>query len=205
MAKIKSLKDNQGEVFYPVTHMDGIFSSNGNSLIEELISGGFLRKIARIQNTVVIAEAQNEVAIGIEDFNKDEDLLMVFKNSTFMTEGIDYIVSENNTIINLEDSFWNTNNEANYTFTFVVMRHMPVLNKDQYVNADLLQDGAITLNKLDPEIIEVIANAGQKENLENLQTENKSSLVVAINEINSKLGDSLATCVQLLNDMTDLL
>lgn len=52
MAKIVTLKDNEGNIVYPQTHIDAVVDDNGNT-INELIANAVEENIINILNTEV--------------------------------------------------------------------------------------------------------------------------------------------------------
>lgn len=97
------------------------------------------------KNNVEIITEVSEVTIGINGYNKDTDLLMVFRNSTYCELGIEYTISSDSLKINKVEGTWN-GAESSIGFNFIVLKNIP--NAD-LINASILADGSLTLNKLE--------------------------------------------------------
>lgn len=104
------------------------------------------------KNTVIINTQTTEVNIGIPEYDKDTDVLMVFKNSTYLEENEDYTISEDSTKINSINETWNTSN-IEMTFNFIVFKNVPELTR---LDGSLILDGSIPLSKLSNDIINLI-------------------------------------------------
>lgn len=141
------------------------------------------------RNVVVTPIATREVNIGIQGFRKDKDMLMVFKNSTFMVEGVDYEVSIDGTKITKKTTGnWNEANEATYSFAFVILKEVEVIKPDAVVGEGNIIDGSVTLIKLSNEVKVELGKVGD---LAGLKTTDKSGIVNAINElVDNKLDEN---------------
>lgn len=99
------------------------------------------------KNTVTVEEATNKVAIGISDYNKDSDLLMVYKNTVYLEDTIMYTVSSDNAYINNPNGTW----DANSLFNFIVIKITSSLPNSG--NSDYqIPDSSITEAKLDQNV-----------------------------------------------------
>lgn len=97
-------------------------------------SGSFVKAL---KNSVVISSQTNSVTIGISEYNKDTDTLMVYKNSTYLEENIDYSISTDSMKITNLNGFWNTEN-SNVTFNFVVFKNTPNVDSlDFYTKSEI--------------------------------------------------------------------
>ena len=93
-----------------------VFNSGGGS------GGG---KLTTARNRVVLnAESKSEVSIGVSGFNKASGVLMVFTNSRFMTEGVDYEINADSTKIIAIGGAWNEELASDYEIEFVVFKMM---------------------------------------------------------------------------------
>lgn len=71
------------------------------------------------KNTTVINTTVTKVDIGIPEFNKTKDLLLVMKNSTYIEEGTHYTISNDGHILALSGQSWNTE-RIPMAFNFIV-------------------------------------------------------------------------------------
>ena len=99
-------------------------------------SGGGSSKIVTLKSRVTINNARSEVNIGISGFNKATDTLMVFNNTRFTVEGIDYKINADSTKIVAMNGKWNEELANDFVFDFVVFKMMNV-NGDVAGNIDL--------------------------------------------------------------------
>lgn len=151
-------------------------------------------KIIELKNNINITSPVSEVAIGIEGFNKSSDVLTVYKNSNYMIEGIDYNIDvSSKKIVSLKGN-WNQSSESECRFTFVVLKEVSDISPNATVNTNNLVNGSFTMEKLADDVRQAILDAGNIDltayvkksevgDLNNLQTENRTNLVSAINEV----------------------
>mgnify|MGYP003294922594 CR=1 FL=1 len=71
----------------------GVWQLVGIASDDEVIGESF-EKLVSLKSRTVVTEEVSEVVIGITGFNKASDTLVVFINSVFATEGVDYTISE---------------------------------------------------------------------------------------------------------------
>lgn len=97
-------------------------------------SGG---KFEILKNSVELVAQTNTVDIGINEFNKNTDTLMVFKNSIYLEEGISYMLTDDSrSIVSLEEG-WKLNNNK-VEFNFIVFKNVPsVDNLDFYTKNEI--------------------------------------------------------------------
>lgn len=104
------------------------------------------------KNNVTVASAVSEVNIGINGFDKSKDLLTVYKNATYLIEGVDYDISADSSKIVSLNGVWNENVESDYIFTFVVFKEVVTINPDAVVNTEHIVDGSVTMDKLSGDV-----------------------------------------------------
>lgn len=129
-------------------------------------------------NTVKLTQDQNNVSIGITNFNTNDDVIFVYLNSTWLQKDEDYILNDGLLRIESKDgSNWKNGD----TFNFVILKNV---DKDAVPTADgsLIQDGSITIAKLATSIQNYITKVGTA----TLST-TANDLSGAINEINDKV------------------
>ena len=80
-------------------------------------------------------------------------MLLVFKNSTYLEDGLDYTISEDNSKIVSTEGNWNESG-LEISFNFIAFRNE---TKD-LVNIDgsIISDNSITLSKLSGDVIQVL-------------------------------------------------
>src|SRR5699024_3413329 len=86
--------------------------------------------------------------IGIDGFNKSTDFLTVYKNSTYLTEGVDYEISSDSSKIVSKNGNWNTESLRDYRFSFIVMKEVSKVNPEAVVGTENLKDNVVTMSKL---------------------------------------------------------
>lgn len=165
-------------------------------------------KAVRLQKTVSVPKATSRVNIGINEYHKNYDILTVVKNGTVIVEGVDFDIDENSTVIISKNGDWNPSNDQEYSFTFFVTKNVRLADDEYIINTLNIQDGAITKEKLH---VSVITELGGEEKIKEyvgdknqLQTETKTDLVVAINELSSKINGYQNNLVDIVNKMVDM-
>lgn len=108
-----------------------------------------------MKNTVTLSSNSREVNIGIEGFNKDTDLILVYKNSVYLEYLIDFTISSDNSRIIA------TNNSETYNsgdiFNFVALINCPELS-DYVIDGNKLLTGSVSIDKLDSRLSESLNN-----------------------------------------------
>ncbi|MBD1379232.1 sialidase family protein [Metabacillus arenae] len=100
-------------------------------------------RLANLRNTYTLPGKFSHVYIGITEFNPEEDILLVFKDSEILSEGTHYTFNEGALRIDsIDGSDWDTGT----VFNFLVLKNVerPVPTAD----GSLIQDGSITDSKL---------------------------------------------------------
>lgn len=94
-----------------------VFNSGGGSA-----GGG---RLSTARNRVVLnGESKSEISIGVSGFNKASDVLMVFINSRFMTEGVDYEINADSTKIVAIGEVWNEELASEFEIEMIVFKMM---------------------------------------------------------------------------------
>ena len=83
-------------------------------------SGAVSANIEFKKNSVLVQSPVTEVAIGISGFNKDSDLLMVFKNTTYLEQEVSYTISSDSLYIQNKKGIWNESGTS--LFNFIVIK-----------------------------------------------------------------------------------
>ena len=81
-------------------------------------------KLVSLKSRTVVTEEVSEVVIGITGFNKASDTLVVFINSVFATEGVDYTINDDSTKILPVGENWNKEFLDDFEFDFIVLKHV---------------------------------------------------------------------------------
>ena len=145
--------------------------------------------IMKVKNTVTISSAASEVAIGISGFDKTTQALTVYKNSTYLTEGVDYEISADSSKIVCIGGTWNSNNVADYSFTFEVLKNVSIYKADA---------GSIGMDNLKEDVKTAIENASNID-LSGYATK------AEVEELRQMLNGSMAEMIDALNDISDIL
>lgn len=112
-----------------------------------------------IKNSVTLSSSSNEVSIGIDTFNKDRDLLLVYKNSVYLEDKEDYnISSDGRKITSINGNFSNGS-----VFNFIVLANCVELT-DGLIDGTKLLSNSISINKLDRDLVEKINNLSNGNN-----------------------------------------
>ena len=99
-------------------------------------------------NRVSLIETTDIIEIGIDEFTKDKDLLLVHKNGVLLTEMEDYIIADDNMyILNIND-YWNEGED----FYFIV------INGDSNYYVEGLESKINTIQRQISSITKVLLN-----------------------------------------------
>lgn len=122
------------------------------SLLELIeTSGGSSVKFMKSSTT--LSSSTNEVSINIDTFNKDKDLLLVYKNSVYLEETEDYTISpDNSKIISVDENF-----STGTIFNFIVFANCQELTGGQIDGTKLLAN-SVGINKLETGLAQNINN-----------------------------------------------
>lgn len=149
-----------GDFIISNTQADGIFgwvctvAGTPGTWIEIGSGGGSNTKTLSLSSSTVVSSPVREVTIGIKDFNKNTDFLMVYKNSTYLTEGVDYDISSDSTKIVSRTGNWNADSLGDYRFSFVVIKEVEKVNPEAVVGTENIKDNVVTMSKLGEDVIE---------------------------------------------------
>ena len=149
-----------GDFIISNTQADGIFgwvctvAGTPGTWIEIGSGGGSNTKTLSLSSSTVVSSPVREVAIGIKDFNKTTDFLMVYKNSTYLTEGVDYNISSDSTKIVSRTGNWNADSLGDYRFSFVVIKEVEKVSPEAVVGTENIKDSVVTMTKLGEDVIE---------------------------------------------------
>lgn len=126
-----------GNLYYCIQDSQGNLPTDTNYWMPWLTSNS----VSSYTNTYTITDSDtNIVPIGISVFNKDTDILYVFKDSGFIAQSVDYIIDETSAnIININGT-WNEGT----VFNFTVLKN---INQAYYADGRLIEDGTISQNK----------------------------------------------------------
>ena len=94
------------------------------------------------QNKVVLSQNASNVVIGIPEYNKNDDVLLVVANGITLTKGEDYTIAQNGISINKKNGTWNKDTEFNFT----VLKTQRV--EHTYADGSLISEGSVTDNQL---------------------------------------------------------
>ena len=163
-----------GDFIISNTQADGIFgwvctvAGTPGTWIEIGSGGGSNTKTLSLSSSTVVSSPVREVTIGIKDFNKTTDFLMVYKNSTYLTEGVDYDISSDSTKIVSRTGNWNADSLGDYRFSFVVIKEVEKVNPKAVVGTENIKDSVVTMSKLGEDVIERLDGVdSQLEHIEN--------------------------------------
>lgn len=108
-----------------------------------------------IKSTTTLGTNSKLVSIDIDEFDRERDLLMVYKNSVYLENNIDYTIdSDNSRIISTKSENW----IQGTVFNFVALLNVPELN-EYIINGQKISEGSISLDKLDNSLKDFISNS----------------------------------------------
>lgn len=121
--------------------------------------GGGIGDLDVLKNSVTITAPTNSLAIGISDYNKETDILFVYKNSVYIEETSDYIITSDSKRIQTPAGVtWEASADIPTTFNFVVLSNNGVIKQIDGAN---LKDGTVTISKLHPDLQEYLDSLAQ--------------------------------------------
>lgn len=113
--------------------------------------------VATLKNTVEVTNTTSSVFIGIPDYNPNTDSLMVIKNTATLAEGTNYSISPYGDSINSLEGVW-IGTTYPITFHFIVTKN--VVTDLTFSDGNMIQDESIGLNKLKPEVQDMLNSGG---------------------------------------------
>lgn len=103
-------------------------------------------KVVCYPSTKIINSETDKVEIGVEQYNKELDTLLVFKNSTYIHKDKDYVVDQDSrSIINI-NGLWEASEEIPIEFNFIVLKN--VVQDVDSLHGNMIEDETITDKKL---------------------------------------------------------
>lgn len=123
----------------------GITSSELHPSLLELIQSSGGGSVKFMKSSTTLDSATNQVSIGIDTFNKDKDLLLVYKNSVYLEVKEDYTISpDSKKIVSVEGQF-----STGSVFNFIAFANCAELT-DGEIDGTKLSANSVGINKLDP-------------------------------------------------------
>lgn len=115
----KSTWDAKASTAVASTTTNGLMSAADKVKVDG-IANTYQPKVGFSKNTVNLSVASKTVTIGVSGFDKSRHMLMVFKNSVYLEETVDYIVSADNLTITCADSSYTFAKDT--VFNFIVLK-----------------------------------------------------------------------------------
>ena len=143
-------EDSEENALFAFELFKGVESVEGDKIVVD-------SKLTSITNHVILESGVSEVEIGINGFNAENDMMLVFKNGVNMVEGVDYEVQGGKIVSTGE--VWNENGIEDYGMTFVVFKEVAEYNGDAEVKAENIADGSIGMDKLADDVKGAIEEA----------------------------------------------
>ena len=143
-------EDSEENALFAFELFKGVESVEGDKIVVD-------SKLTSITNHVILESGVSEVEIGINGFNAENDMMLVFKNGVNMVEGVDYEVQGGKIVSTGE--VWNENGLEDYGMTFVVFKEVVEYNGDAEVKAENIADGSIGMDKLADDVKGAIEEA----------------------------------------------
>lgn len=134
-----------------------------------------------VHNFKVITTPISKIYIDLP-FDKDLDMIFIFRNNYFLVDGKDYNISEDSTYIEKTDlSNWDGTEDSPSTFTFLVFKAIPL--KEEKIDGTLLAPGSIDISSMNKEFVDNIqklfTDYYTKDDVNKLLNEKKSYIVSA--------------------------
>ena len=143
-------------------------------ITKEQLSDGLLRYISQNagsgnggaasvefkKNSVTISAPVNKVLIGIDGYNKNTDLLMVYKNTVYLEENVMYNISSDSLYITNPNGNWNESGTT--LFNFIVIKGGTGSSSSGSGGNYTIPNGSITEEKLNQELKEKLNIGGAK-------------------------------------------
>lgn len=108
-------------------------------------SGSGTSSLRFLKSNTTLSTNSNEVSIGISEYNKTRDLLLVYKNSVYIENGIDYTVSSDSLkIVATNSETWSSGS----TFNFICLANVPELGEYSIDGKKLLAN-SVSIDKLE--------------------------------------------------------
>lgn len=117
-------------------------------------NGGGTASIKFKKNSVTISSPVNKVLIGIDGYNKNTDLLMVYKNTVYLEENVMYNISSDSLYITNPNGNWNESGTT--LFNFVVIKGGTGSSSSGSTGEYVIPDNSISEVKLDSNLREKI-------------------------------------------------
>lgn len=109
--------------------------------------------------TTLLTVNSDRVLIDTTLFNKNVDVLLVFKNTTFLQEIEDYTISEDGKyILSINGGIWEASEEDPVVFNFVIFKAISAVGN--HIDGKLLIPNSIDEDKLSQDLIEKIQAGG---------------------------------------------
>lgn len=146
-------------------------------LIDELMNsgggGGSSVNIAIRKYNKVITTSTNKVHIGTDYFSKTTDTLLVFKNSVYLEEDIDYTFNDSDkTISRANGKAWEATSEVPTTFFFICLMNIP--SGDVRIDGNKLLDNTVPESKLTEDVKIKLNKSTEVSSLHGSKIENNS-------------------------------
>ena len=159
-----------GDFIISSTQANGIFGwvciKAGTPGTWEVIGSGYsssdnkYNELVCLRNNVTISTTVSQMDIGISDFDKNNDVLLVYKNSTYLIEDVDYTISDDSSKIISSNGNWNVDAEDDFIFSFIVLKEVATSNPNILIGTENIKNGAVTMEKLADDVKEAIENGG---------------------------------------------
>lgn len=122
--------------------LKNVKSLDGNNIVVD-------SKLTSITNNVILPGPTTEVEIGVNGYDKTNDMMLVFKNGVIMVEGVDYSIDNSSTKITPVSGKWNESSLEDYCITFVVFKEVIIYDSSQ---------GGIGLDNLGSDVKGILNN-----------------------------------------------
>lgn len=123
----------------------GITRAELHPSLLELIQSSGGGSVKFMKSSTTLDTTTNQVSINIDTFNKDKDLLLVYKNSVYLEVEEDYTISPDSSKITAKEGQFSTGS----VFNFIAFANCAELTEGEIDGTKLLAN-SVGINKLDP-------------------------------------------------------
>lgn len=172
--------EKKGVKYAPKTLASVVYLEDGDTVsnkIQQMEDSSSSLSYTKNQTITHVETARIE--IGISGFNKDEDLLLVYKNSVYIEENIEFIISPDSLYIEKIDGTWNKSGTS--CFNFIVLKKLKY-KSPEYSD---IKDHSITERMLSLELLDKINSYQSKINELTQQIQELQSIMDGVLIVNT--------------------
>ena len=161
-------------------------------------------KCVSIKNEINLTTNSTFIDIGVRDFDKDADTLLLFENGVYMEKDLDYRI-DGSKIYPIGDTMFRGTPDCPLVFNMIVLRNVVDPDSVKDFEGSNIKDLTITMNKLTQDIQNILNNPQDRRvgNMSLLRTNSKDTLVNAINEVDDLRKQQIGSLPSLRTNSKD--